>query len=157
MLKILLPAAATLGLVAVAAQSQGAASETEPTQPIMSWTLHHEGALAKLAYGVPNSDQLAVMVTCAPGDSLATVYGDVRLETANVIQASFAEAQPIDPLSGGLGEEVRVAVNDPSLVRLAERGRLSVEGDAGRFTLPADEEEHRLVGDFLAYCGAGRA
>lgn len=157
MFKILLPAAAALGLVAVAAQSQGAASAPEMTQPVMSWTLHNEGDLAKLAYGVPNSDQLAVMVTCAPGDRLATVYGDVRLETAQVIQASYSEPRSIDPLSGGLAEEVRVAVNDPSLIRLAERGRLTVEGDAGRFSLPADEEERRLVSDFLAYCGAGRA
>jgi hypothetical protein len=157
MFKVLLPAAVVLGLVTVGAQSQGAASEIEMTQPVMGWTLHHEGELAKLAYGVPNSDQLAVMVTCEPGDRLATVYGDVRLETARVIPARYPGPRSIDPLSGGLAQEVSVAVNDPSLARLAARGRLTVEGDAGRFILPADEEERRLVGDFLAYCGAGRA
>ncbi len=156
MFKVLLPAAAALGLIAFAAQSQGAASEPEMTQPVMSWTLHHDGEFAKLAYGVPNSDQLAIMVACQPGDRLASVYGDVRLQTAQLIQASYG-AQPIDPLSGGLAEEVRVAINDPSLTRLAERGRLTVEGDAGRFTLAADPEERRLVRDFLAYCGAERA
>ncbi len=156
MFKVLIPAAAALGLVAFAAQSQGAASEPEMTQPVMSWTLHHDGEFAKLAYGVPNSDLLAIMVACAPGDRLASVYGDVRLETAQVVQASYG-AQPIDPLSGGLAQEVRIAVNDPALVRLAERGRLTVQGDAGRFTLTADREDRRLVHDFLAYCGAERA
>lgn len=156
MFKILLPAAAALGLVAVAAQSQGAASAPEMTQPVMSWTLHNEGDLAKLAYGVPNSDQLALMVTCAPGVRLATVYGDVRLEAAQIVQANYGP-QPLDPLSGGLAEEVRISVNDPSLQRLAERGRLNVSGDAGRFELTAGQEERRLVGDFLTYCGAGRA
>lgn len=156
MFKVLVPAAAALGLIAFAAQSQGAASEPPMTQPVMSWTLHHDGEFAKLAYGVPNSDQLAIMVACRPGDRTASVYGDVRLETAQVVQASYG-AQPLDPLSGGLAQEVRVAVNDPSLARLVQRGRLTVEGDAGRFTLTADQEERRLVRDFLAYCGAERA
>ncbi len=126
------------------------------TQPVMSWTLHHDGEFAKLAYGVPNSDQLALMVACQPGERIVSVYGDVRLETAEVVQASFGP-QPLDPLSAGLAEETRIAVNDPTIVRLAERGRLTVEGDAGRFTLTADQEERRLVRDFLAYCGAERA
>jgi hypothetical protein len=156
MFKILLPATAALGLVAFAAQSQGAASEPEMTQPVMSWTLHNEGALAKLAYGVPNSDQLALMVTCEPGARLATVYGDVQLKAARLVEASYGP-QPMDPLSGGLAEEVRISVNDPSLQRLAERGRLTVVGEAGQFELGADQEERRLVGDFLTYCGAGRA
>lgn len=156
MFKVLVPAAAALGLIAFAAQSQGAASESVMTQPVMSWTLHHDGEFAKLAYGVPNSDQLAIMVACQSGERLATVYGDVRLETAQIVQASHG-AQPIDPLSGGLDKEVRIAINDPSLERLAERGRLTVEGDAGRFTLAANQEERRLVRDFLAYCGAERA
>jgi len=156
MFKVLLPAAAALGLVAFAAQSQGAASEPEMTEPTMSWTLHHEGSLAKLAYGVPNSDQLALMVTCAPGQSLATVYGDVRLEGAQMIRTSLGP-QPIDPLSGGLADETRVSINDPSLQGLAERGRLTVIGDAGRFRIGAGQEERRLVRDFLSYCGAGRA
>ena len=156
MFKVLLPAAAALGLVAFGAQSKGASSEPEMTQPTMSWTLHHEGSLAKLAYGVPNSDQLALMVTCAPEQSLATVYGDVRLEGAQMIRASLGP-QPMDPLSGGLADETRVAINDPSLQGLAERGRLTVIGDAGRFRIDAGQEERRLVSDFLAYCGAGRA
>ncbi len=156
MFKILLPAAAALGLVAFAAQSQGAASEPEMSQPVMSWTLHSEGDLAKLAYGVPNSDQLALMVACAPGDRMATVYGDVQIEAAQVLQASYG-ARPLDPLSGGLADEATISINDPSLQRLAERGRVTVVGDAGRFELTAGEEERRLVGDFLTYCGAGRA
>lgn len=156
MFKVLLPAVAALGLVTFAAQSQGAASDGEMTQPVMSWTLHHEGSLAKLAYGVPNSDQLALMVTCVPGDRRATVYGDVQLEAASVVQTVYG-SQPIDPLSGGLAEEQRIALNDSALERLADRGRMTVVGDAGRFHLEAGAQERRLVGDFLAYCGAGRA
>ncbi len=155
MFKVLVPAVAALGLVAFAAQSRTAAPEAEAVanQPVMSWSVHHEGALAKLAYGVANSDQLALMVTCAPGDNSAVVYGDVQIEGARLTQASLQ----IDPLSGGEAEEVRIPVNDPSLAGLASRGRMTVVGDAGRFQLAASTQERRLVGDFLSYCASGRA
>jgi hypothetical protein len=152
MFKVLIPAVAALGLIAVAAQSQGAVSESSALNaaPVMSWSVHHEGALAKLAYGVPNSDQLALMVTCQPGDRTAVVYGDVQPESARLMQAGY------DPLSGGDAEETRIALRDPALTGLAERGRMAVRGDAGVFQLAATREERRVVGDFLAYCSPGR-
>ena len=154
MFKILIPAAAALGLVAFAAQSQDFTSEfgSQPsTAPVMSWSVHHEGAMAKLAYGVANSDQLALMVTCQPGEATAAVYGDVQPEGARLTDASY------DPLSGGEADETRIALTDPALKSLAERGRMQVRGDAGVFQLAASREERRVVGDFLAYCSAGRA
>lgn len=153
MFKVLIPAVAALGLAAFAAQSYSGAPDAEHglATPVMGWSVHHEGALAKLAYGVANSDQLALMVTCMPGDATAVVYGDVQLEGARVTQASF------DPLSGGDAEEARISVNDASLSDLARRGEMTVFGDAGRFQLAATNEERRLVSDFLAYCSSGRA
>lgn len=155
MFKILIPAVAALGLVAFAAQSRDVAPEVEAgmAMPVMGWSVHHEGALAKLAYGVANSDQLALMVTCMPGDTTAAVYGDVRIEGARLMNADYA----IDPLSGGEAEETVIAVNDPSLTGLARDGRMVVIGDAGRFQLEASNEDRRLVRDFLAYCSPGRA
>lgn len=155
MFKVLIPAVAALGLVAFAAQSRDVAPEVESgmAMPVMSWSVHHEGALAKLAYGVANSDQLALMVTCMPGDAVAEVYGDVRIEGARLMQASLT----IDPLSGGEAEEHKISVVDPALTGLAREGAITVVGDAGRFQLSADSQERRLVGDFLAYCSPGRA
>ena len=157
MFKVLVPAVAALGLVAFAAQSRDVAPEIETqgvmAAPVMGWSVHHEGALAKLAYGVANSDQLALMVTCIPGEATAAVYGDVQVEGARLTHASYE----IDPLSAGEAEETRIAVTDPALTGLAERGRMSVVGDAGRFQLAASGEERRLVRDFLAYCSPGRA
>lgn len=157
MFKVLVPAVAALGLVAFAAQSRDVAPEVEASgvmaAPVMGWSVHHEGALAKLAYGVANSDQLALMVTCMPGDTTAAVYGDVQVEGARLTQASIQ----IDPLSGGDAEETTIPVNDPALVGLARNGRMAVTGDAGRFQLAASTEERRLVRDFLAYCSPGRA
>lgn len=157
MFKVLVPAVAALGLVAFAAQSSDVAPQVEAkgvmAAPVMSWSVHHEGALAKLAYGVANSDQLALMVACMPGDATAAVYGDVQVEGARLTQASLH----IDPLSGGDAEENTIAVNDPALAGLARDGRMTVIGDAGRFQLAASTEERRLVRDFLAYCSPGRA
>lgn len=159
MFKILIPAAASLGLIAFAAQSQSAdvaANADVQAAPVMSWSVHHEGALAKLTYGVANSDQLALMVSCAPGDRTAAVYGDVQPEGARLMQAS-ATSQTFDPLSGGEAEEARIGLNDPALRGLADMGTMAVRGDAGLFQLTAGQQERRMVSDFLAYCSTGRA
>lgn len=157
MFKVLVPAVAVLGLIAFAAQSHDVAPEVEAAgvmaAPVMGWSVHHEGALAKLAYGVADSDHLALMVTCMPGDTTAVVYGDVQIEGAGLTQASLQ----IDPLSGGDAGETTIPVNDPALAGLARTGRMTVIGDAGQFQLAASIEDRRLVRDFLAYCSPGRA
>lgn len=155
MFKVLVPAVAALGLVAFAAQSRTDAFGVEgrTSAPVMGWSLHHEGALAKLAYGVADSDQLALMASCLPGETTVALYGDVQIEGARPAATTVS----YDPLSGGDAEETRIAVSDPSLRGLAERGRMTVVGDAGPFQLTATPHDRRLVGDFLAYCSAGRA
>ncbi|HEX8661074.1 MAG TPA: hypothetical protein VF686_04345, partial [Brevundimonas sp.] len=101
MLKFAIPAVAALGLIAFAAQSQATNSDarTGAAAP-MAWHLSHEGDLAKLAYGVANSDQLALMLTCEPAQAQAVVYGDVKPAGPRVQKASM-RAVAIDPLSGG--------------------------------------------------------
>ena len=156
MFKVLVPAVAALGLVAFAAQTKTSFDDTPLLGGAMGWHLSHDGAIAKLAYGMENSDQLALMVTCMPGDASAVVYGDVQPLGGRLIQASMGPA-PIDPLSGGDAMESRISVQDPGLRGLADRGRMDVQGDAGIFSIKADREERRVVGEFLAYCGQGRA
>ena len=154
MFKIAIPAVAALGLIAFAAQSQATNLDVQSGAAPMGWHLSHEGSLAKLAYGVANSDQLALMMTCERGQTQAIVYGDVQPAGPRVIKASWASA--IDPLSGDLSEETRVSVRDPALQQLARSGKLAVEADTGQFELPADSSERRLIGEFLAYCGSDR-
>ncbi len=149
---------AALPVVAVFALG-GLAAKTLAVEPVdngMVWLMTHEGSTAKLAYGLPNSDQLALMMICAPGDASAVVYGDVQPQAARLTQASYTPTL-MDPLSGGDALEARIRLNDPSLVHLADRGSLTVADDAGRYTLTADREDRRVVQNFLAYCGAGRA
>ena len=156
MFKFAIPAVAALGLIAVAAQSRATDTAPDagaaPTPMAMGWHLSHEGAMAKLAYGVANSDQLALMMTCEPGQAQAIVYGDVQPASPHLHRASMTSAA-IDPLSGGLADESRISLRDPTLVRLVRRGTLAVEGDAGHFELTADRDERRLVSEFFAYCG----
>lgn len=156
MFKVLIPAAAALGLVAFAAQSQSADPMGAAAAQPMAWHLSHEGAMAKLAYGVANSDQLAVMMTCEPGDRTAVVYGAVQPAGARLIQTSMTGAAEIDPMTGDLSRESRIALGDPALRALAEDGALPVVGDGGRGTLPADKTERRMIADFLSYCGSNR-
>ncbi|MDI6625799.1 MAG: hypothetical protein QME55_13800 [Brevundimonas sp.] len=153
MFKFAIPAVAALGLIAVAAQSRAtdAAPETGAA-PAMGWHLSHEGAMAKLAYGVANSDQLALMMTCEPGQSQAVVYGDVQPASPRLVKASM-ESAAIDPLGGGLADEARIPLRAPALQKLARSGKLAVEGEAGHFELTADDKEQRLVERFFAYCG----
>ena len=154
MFKFAIPAVAALGLIAVAAQSRAtdAAPEAGVAAP-MGWHLSHEGAMAKLAYGVANSDQLALMMTCEPGQTQAKVYGDVQPASPRLVKASM-NATAIDPLSGGLADEARIPLQAPVLRKLARSGTLAVEGDAGHFELTAQGDERRLVQEFFAYCGS---
>ena len=150
--KAALPVFAVFALGGLAAKTLA----VEPVDNGMAWLMTQEGSKAKLAYGLPNSDQLALMMTCAPGDASAVVYGDVQPRGARLTQASFSPSA-IDPLSGGDALEARIALSHPSLTGLANRGSLNVEDDAGGYTLTASREDRRVVQDFLAYCGAGRA
>lgn len=156
MLKFVVPAVAALGLIAFAAQSSESRSDAMTASGAMGWHLSHEGRMAKLAYGVENSDQLALMMTCEPGRAQATVYGDVQPASPRLIHAAMTEIA-IDPLDGDLADEARISLNDPTLRDLARKGRLAVEGEAGRFELTATAKERALIDAFFAYCGTDHA
>lgn len=158
MFKVLVPAVAALGLVAFAAKTQDwSHDDAEPSagsvavgamaQPVMGWHLSYEGSMAKLAYGVENSDQLAMMVTCAPGDRSAVVYGDVLPASPRLAQASL----------GAPEDEARIAVTDPALLSLARNGVMPVVGEAGPTRIHASDAERRVVSGFLSYCDRAHA
>lgn len=154
MFKFAIPAVAALGLIAFAAQTHATPEAVDASG--MGWHLSQEGATAKLAYGVENSDQLALMMTCEPGQASAVVYGDVTPASPRLVHASMTSAA-IDPLSGDMAEESRLSLRDPALQALAGSGRMPVVGEAGRFELTANRDERRAIGEFIAYCGSGRA
>jgi hypothetical protein len=150
MFKVLIPAVA-LGLVAFAAQTQEASA---PAQPGMAWHLVQEGEMAKLAYGLANSDQLALMITCSPRDRTAVVYGDVQPVGARTL---ISAPTPMDPLSGGDADEAHISIDNANLADLARRGAIRVSGEGGETVLTATAAERRGVRGFLSYCGSTRA
>lgn len=154
MLKFAVPAVAALALISIAAQSRATDSDVQTTSGAMGWHLSHEPGMAKLAYGVENSDQLALMMTCAPNQAHAAVYGDVKPASPRLVKASTA-ARSIDPLGGDLADDAVISMRDPALRSFAQSGKLAVEGDAGAFELTATDKERRLIADFFAYCGNG--
>lgn len=155
MYRILVPAVAALGLVAFGAQTRTSVdnSLTEPTT--MEWLRSQEGQTAKLAYGVANSDNLALMITCEPGHNSATVYGDLKPVGAGLVPTADSPTE-IDPLSGEGALDTHIALRDPALQDLARRGVLHVEGDGGKFRISATKSERQVVAGFFAYCGSAQ-
>lgn len=154
MFKILVPAAAALGLLAFAANTQSADRPAALDVPV-AWHLSHDGEVAKLAYGASNSDLLALMVTCAPGATDVAVYGDMKPIAASRIAWS-GPAMP-DPLSSGEASEAIIPLADAGLRDLADKGRMAVKGGEDVFHLAATRQERLVVDRFLAYCESGRA
>lgn len=152
MLKTVIPAVAALGLVALAGQALTSPPATSG-EAAAGWHLLHEGSMAKLAYGLADSDQVALMMTCSPGDRTAVVYGDVQPRAATLQNASMGP-QAIDPLSDGEALEARVSLADPTLDRLARAGRLAVQTEAGDQQLTASRAERRMIQGFLSYCAS---
>lgn len=152
MIKSLAPAVAALALAAFAVQTN---ATDDQTPAAAGWHLSHEDDMAKLAYGVANSDQLALMLTCSPGDAQAVVYGDMRPDTPRLIRASIGP-RAMDPLSAGDFEESLVPLSDPALHGLARDGAMRVRGEAGAARLTANADERHMASTFLAYCGAHR-
>ena len=155
MLKSLLPAATALSLAALAGQAMTTAPAL-PGQGAAGWHLLHEGSMAKLAYGLADSDQVALMLTCSPGDRTAVVYGDTQPRSPAL--APIAQGpQPIDPLSDGEADETRLPLSDTALTGLARGGRMAVQTEAGAQQIRANRAERRMVQGFLSYCASSRA
>jgi hypothetical protein len=155
MLKFITPAVAALGLTAFAAQSYSPDARPVVAAPVMGWHLSHEPGMAKLAYGVESSDQLALMLMCEPGRSAVTAYGEVQPKATRLTRVSKGAVE-MDPLSGGDAFETRISLRDPAMQTLARHGKLEVRGEAGDFILEASAAERRLIGDFFAYCATAK-
>lgn len=149
------PVLAVVALAAIAGQAVTRAPRPAGGE-LAGWHVLHEGALAKLAYGLPDSDHLALMLTCTPGEGAAVVYGDIQPRGATLKQVAL-EPQPVDPLSGGEAFEARLPLDDAALTGLARDGRMPVLTEAGERRLTATRDEQRLIQGFLAYCASGRA
>jgi hypothetical protein len=149
MRRLVLPAVGLLALGMAAQASVTGRTDNQSDQA--GWFLLNEDASLKLVYGLPNSDQIALMMTCAPGDHQITVYGDVE---PDLVSLKVVDNGPslVDPLSGGDAYGMSLSTDDPGLRQLADQGFLPVRMESGPSRIQATPAERRLASHFLSAC-----
>ena len=149
-------------LVVAAAALSGCATPTEPLDPEMRWGISanaEEGA--KLVLGVPETDEVRMMLTCRPRSgqveiTVVALRGDpaaVELRSGKVF-ARYAGAGHADEATSGPLLDIQfqgLEASDPVLTHLADTGELVIVFPTRRVVLPnAFAEAH----DFLRLCRA---
>ncbi|WP_395674604.1 hypothetical protein [Phenylobacterium sp.] len=148
---------AALSFIAACALSACAHQQTPAAMPGMAWTLHEiEGEGAKLAFGQPQSDNVLLMLSCAPGSgevrvSAHSAASAPRLELASGGRRATYPAQAGPGLGEALLIEASTRAADPVLQRFADNGELSVAIAGQRTVVPGDKAKAR---DFLTRCRA---
>ncbi|MDB5416711.1 MAG: hypothetical protein JWP50_130 [Phenylobacterium sp.] len=112
----------------------------------MAWSLAQvDGEGAKLAYGRPQSDDVLVMLTCAPKSDLvrvSTVAGRATAKPSLGLRSGDrAQRYAADTAPSGFGDgvllESSVRPDDPVLARFAASGELALDAEDQRTALPA--------------------
>jgi hypothetical protein len=147
-----------LGLTA--AVLSGCATPTERPDRAMRWGVSantEEGA--KLVLGVPDTDDVRMMLTCRPrsGQVDVTVVarrGDpaaVVLQSGKVLGRYAGAGHGDEETLGAMDIEFSAPASDPVLTHLADTGELTIVFPTRRIVLPnAFSEAH----DFLRLCRA---
>jgi hypothetical protein len=155
MLKVALVYLGILGLAAVNACALRS-SRPESVRPV--WNFSFDGQEAKLAYGPPNSDEVGLMLTCAPHAGAVLLSDEVEpgRSTLTLIagdkRADLRGAVAPDPASGSLLIEAAASLAEPALSAFRDTGRLSVVHHGRRIPMPASSGERLAVGRFFAEC-----
>ncbi len=150
-------------------QSGASAAETTPVvaeEPVpvlehatTGWHLVHEGDRAKLAYGVENSDQILVMLSCAAGDHTVEVFGVAAPEADEVTLTSASLSSSVDvettfdPISGSMAIETTLPIRASALEGFRETGRFALASDDGSsVSANAVQAEMPRVQAFFEHC-----
>lgn len=122
------------------------------TAPDMAWSLTHaEGEGAKLAYGQPQTDNVLLMLTCAPRSGAVQVSmtapegtGATALKLSSGGRSARLKGESAPSgLGDGLLVEAQTRADDPVLAKFAQSGELAVAVGARRTELPADPDKSR--------------
>lgn len=150
-----------LGLAASCLLAGCAHQTPAPDASGMAWSLNEtstEGV--KLAYGVPNSDMVLVMMTCRPSSGevalLQAVGPDMPAAitlTSGGTQARFSgEASP--SMGDGAFVEAMAPADNPALARFARTGDLAVRNEGRSHPLPATSADRDRIAAFFRSCRA---
>lgn len=126
--------------------------------PKLSWNFVFDGAEAKLAYGRPNSDEVGLMMTCAPHSGTVSVSGSVAsadprltLVSGDIHTLVRGKAEP-DPLTGGVWFEGSAPLDRGAIARFRKTGALSLKRDGADLRMAASADDRAAVGRFFRTC-----
>jgi hypothetical protein len=121
-----------LALAAAAAVLSGCGTVGEPG---MAWN-EDDGAagVATLTYGVPNSDDLRLMMSCRPGAGSVrlTIVGRrkdgavIELRSGKLAKRYGGAGTQDEETAGAMDIQVEVPASDPVLRRMAETGEIAI-------------------------------
>jgi hypothetical protein len=135
-----------------------AACAHEDAAPGYAWSYQqdeYEGA--KLAYGAPSSDDVLLMMTCAPGSGKVLLSALTEEAQNDIVLTSgsgrdrFAGAAMPSEIGGAL-VEAEVTAKAASLNHFAETGELAMMAGTETVSLAASGEEQAGVKRFFEAC-----
>lgn len=144
---------AALALCACATRDPAAA----PPSDGMAWRLTPaaDGDEAKLAYGVPDTDDVVLMLACRPGSGAVQVTATaptaparLTLRSGSAVSSLPIQSEPAEIQSGVL-VEAATTVADPALAAFARTGALSFDLGGRATALAAAPDQARR---FVATC-----
>ena len=122
-----------------------------------------EGPDVKLAYGVADSDDVALMLQCSKGTGEVQIT-DVARDSARPMLLLISN-DGVSVLAAGLQANpegaapllaAQTSVDSPALAAFRHSGRISVRNGDFRYAITATQSERGEVGRFFAACGPAR-
>lgn len=146
--------AATLAGIALS----GCATQPTADMQDFAWSYaNNPGEGAKLAYGRPQSDEVLLMMTCAPGDSVvlsAAAVGGAKLMLASGEAKTSLDGIVTDGFDGVGFVEATTSSRGPALKAFRRSGELILTTGARRFEMDALDGDKPAVRRFFNACAA---
>jgi hypothetical protein len=137
----------------------GACASDRPSTPGYAWSyMDNSGEGPKLAYGRPSSDDVVMMLACAPGTSTVTLTA-TSLPGREIALASgrWVTRLPAQPLASDMSEgllQARTSTDAAALSAFRRTGDLSLLVANERHSLDAAPGDRPGVKAFFKTCGA---
>ena len=123
------------------------------------WFFNTDGEV-KLVYGAPQSDDVALMLSCQPRSGRVLVSqsalrpGDgITLSSAGRQATLYGEAEP-DRLNGGVMMMAETSATSPVLTAFRDTGRVGVVENGRSAELYATAAEQMQIREFFGACAA---
>ena len=135
----------------------GACAHDQESAPGYAWNyMDNVGEGPKLAYGRPNSDDVVMMLACAPRASAVTLTAtglpgnEIALASGHTVTRLKAQAAPVDMSDGVL--QARTSVDASALSAFRRTGDLALLVANERHSLDAAPADRRQVKAFFKAC-----